>query len=192
MPKQNKSTPLKFTHKKIERLKQDAKKLKKEKNISQAEALDIIARNLHFPNWKAIQSEAKKEAQLTPPTPLPSLDFINSEDIILSDEDRIRLVKERHAELQDDIKINITENRVLLSKKGIEYSIFEPTVTGLKKSILDATQPVRTHFKILEFHDYGLQKQGGDYKIIKEAFFVNKDTIIKTKKLQISSGAFLL
>jgi len=181
MPKHKQNTPLKLTSKKIDRLKQEAKTLKKEKNISHAEALDIIARENHSSSWKDIQNEAKKEAQRSPPTPIPSLNFLKSENISLSNEDRINFLNERCGELQDNIKIQVAENRALLARKGIEYSVFEPTLTGLKKSILDATRTVRTHFELVEFHDYENQLQGIDYKVIKKAFFVDSGHTVKTK-----------
>lgn len=67
----------------------------------------------------------------------------------------------------------VEKNKTFLVKKGIEHSVFIPTETGLKKSILDATQEVRTHFALLSFHDYAVQEQGPTSKVIKESYWKN-------------------
>lgn len=54
----------------------------------------------------------------------------------------------------------------LLTKNQVALSLIEPTETGLKKSIMDATGSVRSFLKNEEIHDYELQKQGPDNKII--------------------------
>ncbi len=57
------------------------------------------------------------------------------------------------------IEENIYKNKIFLTKMVVEFSLFEPTLTGLKKSILDATYPVRTHFELENFHNYKEQGQ---------------------------------
>ena len=54
----------------------------------------------------------------------------------------------------------------LLTKKQVALSLIEPTETGLKKSIMDATGSVRSFLKSENIHDYELQKQGPDNKVI--------------------------
>ena len=54
----------------------------------------------------------------------------------------------------------------LLTKKQISLALIEPTETGLKKSIMDATGSVRSYLKSEDIHDYELQKQGPDNKVI--------------------------
>lgn len=54
----------------------------------------------------------------------------------------------------------------LLTKNQVALSLIEPTETGLKKSIMDATGSVRSFLKSEKIHDYELQKQGPDKKII--------------------------
>ena len=68
----------------------------------------------------------------------------------------------------------VEKNKTFLVKKGIEHSVFIPTETGLKKSILDATQEVRTHFALLSFHDYAVQEQGRTSKVIKESYLITE------------------
>lgn len=53
----------------------------------------------------------------------------------------------------------------ILTNKSVSLTLIEPTATGLKKSIMDATGPVRTFFKEQEIHDYSEQKQGPEYKV---------------------------
>jgi len=55
---------------------------------------------------------------------------------------------------------------------GVDFSIFYPTETGLSKSILDATSPVRLHFLTTNFHDYGRQEKGLAHRVRCPAYFV--------------------
>jgi hypothetical protein len=99
----------------------------------------------------------------------------------MSDDDYEVLDQEREVELAGDLKKRVTNNKRQLTKIGIEFSVFEPTMTGLKKSILDATQQVRTHFELEDFHYYWEQSQGPDYKVIKDAYLLSDDEVIKSK-----------
>lgn len=54
----------------------------------------------------------------------------------------------------------------LLTKNQVSLTLIEPTQTGLKKSIMDATGSVRSFLKNENIHDYDLQKQGTESKII--------------------------
>lgn len=63
----------------------------------------------------------------------------------------------------------IDKNKRILSRLGIDYAIFQPTETGLKKSILDAIHPVRTLFEVKGFHNYWSQEKGVVNKVIKES-----------------------
>ncbi len=182
MPKQPTSNKLKLTPSNVRRLRQQAKNHKKLNGCSHAEALEYIARESGYPNWKAILHEANTLSRLCATTPEPSKQFITDEDIQLSEVEYIALKNERSDDLDDRIKLQVAENRTFLARRGIEYSIFEPTLTGLKKSILDATQPVRIHLKLTKFHDFSVQKQGNENKVINHAFFVSdQDDIVVTK-----------
>lgn len=156
----------------LDRLKQQAKKLKKEKNISQAEALDTIARENKYSNWKAIIRANDRQKLENIPTPPVSLKFLESEDIEFDCVDEELLKKERTLDINEDSRLIFNKNKRELTKLGIEFSVFEPTATGLKKSILDATQPVRTHFLMENFHNYVSQRCGQENKVIKDAFFL--------------------
>jgi hypothetical protein len=63
-----------------------------------------------------------------------------------------------------------------LTSRDVKLGLIEPTATGLSKSILDATQPVRKFLKDESIHDYDSQGQGPEAKVL-------IDTVI------ISSGA---
>jgi hypothetical protein len=54
----------------------------------------------------------------------------------------------------------------LLTKNQVSLTLIEPTETGLKKSIMDATGSVRSFLKSEDIHDYELQKQGAESKIL--------------------------
>lgn len=65
-------------------------------------------------------------------------------------------------------KLTSTEqNKIkLLTKNQVSLTLIEPTETGLKKSIMDATGSVRNYLKDENIHDYESQKQGPDSKIM--------------------------
>lgn len=70
------------------------------------------------------------------------------------------------------IILRVEQNLKALVSAGVEFSVFEPTSTGIKKSILDATQPVRIHFELTTFHDYANQIQGPIHKVKKQAYLL--------------------
>lgn len=49
---------------------------------------------------------------------------------------------------------------------NIKFTQVQITATGLKKSIMDATTPMRAYFKENKVHDYELQRKGQDFKVI--------------------------
>lgn len=62
---------------------------------------------------------------------------------------------------------NAEQNKIkLLTKNQVSIVLIEPTETGLKKSIMDATGSVRSFLKNEGIHDYELQKQGPDSKVL--------------------------
>ncbi len=62
------------------------------------------------------------------------------------------------------------QNIEVLTKNSIEFTLLEPTKTGLEKSIMDATGPVRIFLKEKGFHDYAIQKQGPSNKILIKSY----------------------
>lgn len=75
----------------------------------------------------------------------------------------------------------VEESRLkLLTKNSVSLALIEPTETGLKKSIMDATGPVRNYLKENKFHDYEIQLQGPDHKVIIEGFLYDQFKIAKS------------
>lgn len=59
------------------------------------------------------------------------------------------------------------QNKIkLLTKNQVSLTLIEPTETGLKKSIMDATGSVRSYLKNENIHDYELQGQGPKNKVL--------------------------
>ncbi|MGO4998793.1 MvaI/BcnI family restriction endonuclease [Oceanisphaera sp. W20_SRM_FM3] len=164
----------------LNRLKQRAKDRKKELGIKHADALKAISYEEGFSSWKELQESytVREQAQLA--IPFPSLNFTADVDVDMSVEDFDTLDQERHTDLDLNIKSLVIENKKTLASLGVEFSVFEPTITGLKKSILDATQTVRTHFELEVFHNYELQQQGPEHKIIKKSILLLEDKEIKS------------
>jgi hypothetical protein len=166
----------------INRIQQRAKALKKKEGISQVHAYQKISEEYGFSSWPIFRDELKKKERSKATTPLPSIDFVADEDVEMSEQDFEYLDNERNSEIPEDIKQRVQENKRQLTKIGIEFSVFEPTATGLNKSIIDATQTVRTHFELENFHFYFNQGQGQENKI-------KKTTFLLTDKVKIESYA---
>lgn len=74
------------------------------------------------------------------------------------------------------------QNKIkLLTKNQVSLTLIEPTETGLKKSIMDATGSVRSFLKSENIHDYDLQNQGPNYKVILPTVIHTGFTTIKSK-----------
>jgi len=69
----------------------------------------------------------------------------------------------------------------LLTKNQVSFTLIQPTLTGLKKSIMDATGPVRSFLLRQELHDYDNQKQGPENKVLLDSKIYLKDKIIDSK-----------
>lgn len=60
-----------------------------------------------------------------------------------------------------------------LTEKSVSVALLELTETGIKKSIMDATGPVRNYLLENGFHDYATQLQGPDHKVIVDASLIS-------------------
>jgi hypothetical protein len=156
----------------VSRITQRAKGLRKSKGISHKAALTEISRQYGFASWDLFKAELVNKAQTTTPVPPPSINFVADEDVDMDDEDYEVFDKERYVDLTDAVKERVILNKRELTKVGTEFSVFEPTLTGLRKSILDATQTVRTHFELEDFHYYFKQGQGPDHKVKKVSYLL--------------------
>lgn len=74
---------------------------------------------------------------------------------------------------------NEEERLKVLTKNSISLALIEPTETGLKKSIMDATGSVRNYLRKNNFHDYNLQSQGPENKIIIEGLIYEENSVSK-------------
>lgn len=66
------------------------------------------------------------------------------------------------------------KNLTFLTQKSIEFTLVQITATGYKKSILDATEPMRQYFKEVGMHDYELQPQGQEYKATLQSYILDE------------------
>lgn len=57
----------------------------------------------------------------------------------------------------------------LLTKNQVSLTLIEPTKTGLEKSIMDATGSVRSFLYENNIHDYDIQGQGQEHKVLIDA-----------------------
>ena len=74
-----------------------------------------------------------------------------------------------------------TKNVEFLVDKQIDFTTIQITETGLKKSILDATAPVRAFFKEKNVHDYDLQPQGPEHKRMIDTYILDETAQYPTK-----------
>lgn len=160
------------------RLKQLAKALKRKKGIKTSEAYDLISQELNNSNWHDFKPVIELHWKTRIPSPQVSLNFVDDEDVELTEQEFDQLENERSSELMSEAKERVELNKVQLTKLGIEFSVFEPTITGLTKSILDATQQVRTHFEVENFHFYYSQGQGSENKVKTKAYLLSPDRCI--------------
>jgi len=72
-------------------------------------------------------------------------------------------------------------NRIkLLTENSVELTLIEPTKTGLGKSIMDATGPVRSYLKEKLVHDYNDQMQGQIYKVFINSYLIEAGRLIRS------------
>lgn len=158
----------------IERLKQRAKKIKNDLNITHTEALKIVSNDYGFQSWEECSQVFQKTRQIKDSRFELYYDSAINTDIETHN-------SKKHKNLILNTNSVVSKNKKILINFGIEFSTFEPTITGFNKSILDATQPVRTHFEIERFHFYKEQKQGPEFKVIKNAYLLLDEKTINSK-----------
>ena len=77
--------------------------------------------------------------------------------------------------------IDIPETLSVFRSEGLQVSFIVPTETGLKKSIMDATQQFREFLSNSGIHNFDNQKQGTTNKKIVETVLISKDNFLQTK-----------
>ena len=76
----------------------------------------------------------------------------------------------------------IEEQRlIILTSNSVGVSLIEPTLTGLKKSILDATTSIQNHLLENNIHDYRNQKQGPNHKVMLSTNLLTENIIIPSR-----------
>lgn len=68
-----------------------------------------------------------------------------------------------------------------LVNKQVEYATIQITETGLKKSIMDATAPVRAYLLSKGIHDYESQPQGPDNKRLVKTLILTETEAVNTQ-----------
>jgi len=68
----------------------------------------------------------------------------------------------------------------VLTQNSVSLTLIEPTETGLKKSIMDATGSVRNYLRKNNFHDYNLQLQGPENKVMIESLIYEASSVSKS------------
>lgn len=74
-----------------------------------------------------------------------------------------------------------TEALKLLQPLGVDAAILSPTETGMRKSIIDATDGFRDYLRETGYHDYKTQPLGQEGVVTRTGFLVKSDEIVPTK-----------
>ena len=76
--------------------------------------------------------------------------------------------------------VDIVETYRLFKERGMNVTFLVPTATGLEKSIMDATEEVRTYLESTGAHDYDSQAQGTDHKKQISTRLVSSGNVVDT------------
>jgi len=76
--------------------------------------------------------------------------------------------------------IDIVTTYRLFKERGMNVTFIVPTETGLNKSIMDATEEVRTYLEATGAHDYDTQPQGQDHKKEMPTKLVSRGNVVET------------
>lgn len=166
-----KKVPARITRTFFSNLRREAKKVKRDQRIPLNKAQNQVAESYGFQTWSELADLERRHYDESVQYSFPGIPEEIEEEDLLPERDQDLPVKE---------KVIVAENRKKLARLGIDYALFEPTATGLKKSILDATAPVRHLFEQSGLHFYGHQDLGPVYKKFKRAFFVSGSEIEQT------------
>lgn len=81
------------------------------------------------------------------------------------------------------MRLNSTDKKKaeLLKTAFVDIAYLMPTATALRKSVLDATESVRSFLRITRIHDYTKQNQGQEHKVVLPAFFITEHDVVRTR-----------
>lgn len=77
------------------------------------------------------------------------------------------------------------ENVSFLTRYNLDFGLLEPTATGLRKGILDATAEYRMFLERNEVHDYGSQLQGQDHKLYIPGYVLTPDGDVRAARASV-------
>ena len=100
----------------LDRLRQEAKNLKKREGISHAEALEIVAQTYGYPNWKAIR-KTLDEYRPTNQSTSPVSKYL-AEDIGVPFFQEIQTLVERSTALPENVEIGVAKNKAHISHQS--------------------------------------------------------------------------
>ncbi|MBS5931510.1 MAG: MvaI/BcnI restriction endonuclease family protein [Clostridiales bacterium] len=75
---------------------------------------------------------------------------------------------------------NIEQFLPFFAETGVQVAFLVPTPTGLRKSIMDATAPIRDLLLNANVHDYERQLQGQEHKEVINTYIVQHDSLYQT------------
>lgn len=76
--------------------------------------------------------------------------------------------------------VDIVKTYRLFKERGMRVTFLVPTITGLEKSIMDATDEVRTYLESTGAHYYDSQPQGTAHKVTIPTLLVSSGNVIET------------
>jgi hypothetical protein len=77
--------------------------------------------------------------------------------------------------------VDLTDKISDLASEGIEAGYLVPTDTGLNKSIMDAHESLRAYLRATNFHDFDLQEQGPESKVVKSCQILSERGWVPSK-----------
>lgn len=72
-------------------------------------------------------------------------------------------------------------NLAVFIRHQVSFALIEPTETGLQKSIMDATASVRHFLQEHHIHDYLLQQQGPEHKVVVATNMYTVEKVLQSK-----------
>lgn len=69
----------------------------------------------------------------------------------------------------------------IFSSRRLDVAFLSPTKTACDKSIMDAVASFRNFLKEHDIHDYDLQSQGPEFKVMIPTYIITEDELVKTK-----------
>lgn len=76
--------------------------------------------------------------------------------------------------------VSVEEVLQFFTNMSIDVTFLVPTVTGFRKSIMDATGSVRSFLVRNKIHDYSRQGQGQEKKVLVKSFFVKDQVFVES------------